>query len=377
MDIQQMTRQEESPKSPQFHDISLEEHNQSHRRQERGLCLQDFKTIKFLGEGSFGRVLLAKKKTTCGHCSSEDVFAIKRVQNKFVSEVEKEVLLRAVGHPFLVQLISYFQEKDSFCYVMEYCEGGTLLSMILRLQRFHEDLVRFYAAEIILAVNFLHKCGIVHRDIKSDNILLDKDGHCRLADFGLAEIGMFKGMATQGVRGNARYRAPEMIRGRMYGPEVDWYSVGIVMADMIVGTFPAECHHHPEQPPLFLTKDAISIINMFQRKDPTVRLGAGGDTRRILMDPFFKSVDWEAVLQKRVKPPVKLVNSEFVIVDLQVHGDTDGSGSELSFKTASEGPVLEGPVLEGPVLEGQVLEGPVLEGPANKPQLVKCATVDL
>jgi serine/threonine protein kinase len=236
-----MTRQEEkSPQTPQFYGISMQENKQGHRREERGLCLQDFKIIQILGEGSFGQVLLAKKKSTCGHSSSEEVFAIKRVPNKFVSAVEKEVLLRAVGHPFLVQLVSYFQMKESFCYVMEFCKRGTLYSMMSRVQRFHEDWARFYATEIILAVKFLHECGIVHRDIKPDNILLDRDGHCRLADFGLAITGMFKGMCTEGVCGHARFRAPEMIPGRLYGPEVDWWSVGCVMNDMIVGDCPAE-----------------------------------------------------------------------------------------------------------------------------------------
>jgi serine/threonine protein kinase len=198
---------------------------QENKVEERGLCLQDFKIIRPLGKGAFGQVLLAKKKSTSGNSPSEEVFAIKRVRNKFVSAVEKEVLFRAVGHPFLVQLVSYFQTNEAFCYVMEYYEGGTLLSMMSRLQRFHEHFARFYAAEIILAVNFLHKCGIVHRDIKPDNILLDRDGHCRLADFGLSKIGIFKGMCTEGVCGTVKYMAPEILRRCPYGPEVDWWSV--------------------------------------------------------------------------------------------------------------------------------------------------------
>jgi len=121
------------------------------------------------------------------------VFALKIVPKELVYEVEKEVLIRAVGHPFLVQLHAYFQTRASVCYVMEYCEGGTLDSLMSRLQRFHEDVIRFYAAEINLAVKFLNKCGTVHRDIKPENILLDRDGHCKLAVFGLSEVGMFKG----------------------------------------------------------------------------------------------------------------------------------------------------------------------------------------
>ena len=252
--------------------------------EEKGLCLEDFKIIEHMG-------VLAKKKSTGGQSSSEEVFALKLVPNKLVSQVEKEVLVRAVGHPFLVQMLAYFQTKESFCYVMEYCEGGTLHSLMSRLQRFHEDLARFYAAEIILAVNVLHECSTIHRDIKPGNILLDRDGHCKLADFGLSQDGMFKWMLTA-MCGTEAYMAPEIRQGRLYGPEVDWWSVGCVMFDMMLGKCRLEDLFHPERYPLYLTKDAVSILNMFLNTDPRRCLGARGDKRSILMHPFFKAVNW-------------------------------------------------------------------------------------
>jgi serine/threonine protein kinase len=220
-----------SPESSRTH----EEETSCRRKLTRDLCLKDFKIIGGLGAGSFGQVVLAKKKSTGGHSSSEEVFALKLVPNKLVSKVEKEFLVRAVGHPFLVQLLTYFQTKESFCDVIQYCKGGTVHSLMSRLKQFHEDLARFYAAEIILAVNFLHKCGIIHRDIKLGNILLDRDGQCKLADFGLSQAGMFKWIQKASVCGTEAYMAPEIHQGCLYGPEVDWWSVGCVMFDTMLG----------------------------------------------------------------------------------------------------------------------------------------------
>jgi len=136
------------------------------------------------------RKVLKDDNTSC--IINQEVFALKLVRNKLMSKVEKEFLLQALGHPFLVQLLAYFQTKESFCDVTEYCKGGTLHSLMSRLKRFHEDLARFYVAEIILAVNFLQKCGIIHRDTKPGNIFLDKDGQLKLPDFGLSQVGTFK-----------------------------------------------------------------------------------------------------------------------------------------------------------------------------------------
>jgi len=158
----------------------------------------------------FSRVL-KDDNTSC--IINQEVFALKLLRNKLISKVEKEFLLQALGHPFLVQLLAYFQTNESFCDVMEYCKGGTLHSLMSRLKRFHEDLARFYVAEIILAVNFLHKCGIIHRDIKPGNIFLDRDGHLKLPDFGLSQVGTFKWMRTASVCGNEAYMAPQIHQG--------------------------------------------------------------------------------------------------------------------------------------------------------------------
>ena len=187
---------------------------------ERGRRRQDFKLTGLLGNGIYGRVPLAKKKSTGGRSSSEEVFALKFVSKECVSKVEKEVLPRAVGHPFLVQLLAYFQTKELLCCVMEYMEGGSLRFHFCRHMRFSEDLSRFYAAEIILAVNFLHKCGTVHSDIKPENILLDRNGHGKPADFGLCEVGMFTGSKTSDMCGTKQYMASEIRRGDPNGHEV-------------------------------------------------------------------------------------------------------------------------------------------------------------
>ena len=403
IDIQEITGEEETSwkwtqESP--HSAQFDETERGRRREETGLRLGDFKTTKRLGEGSFGEVMLAKKKSTGDHSYSGEVFALKFVSIELVSNVETEVLIRALGHPFLVQLVTYFETKDSLCYVMEYLGGGTLHSLLCRLKGFSEDLARFYTAEIVLAVKFLHKCGIVHRDIKPQNILLDIDGHCKLADFGSCKTGMFTSSTTAGMCGTARYMAPEVRHRMFYGPEVDWWSVGCVMHDMMLGVYLYSRHlTRLQRYGTSLTQDAISIITNFLNKDPSRRLGAHGDTRSILLHPFFKTVNWVAVLQKRVTPPVNPVTLEFLTVhpdapgdahdvgtnsstenrhrdaipeqpspqplnakcptiasgergnahesrsnsSFQIAGDADESPSNSSFKTANDGSVLEGP----------------------------------
>jgi len=262
-----------------------------------------------------------------------------------VSAIEKEVLFRAVGHPFLVQLLTYFQTKESLWYVMEYVEGGTLRSFLSRRKRFNEDEARFYLAEIILAVNFLHKCGIVHRDIKPENVLLDRNGHCKLADFGLCKVGMFAWSKTSGVCGTKQYMAPEMRRGDRYGPEVDWWSVGCIAYEMMLGKRRySYVTVHCERFPTYVTRGAECILKKFLRPDPRRRLGARGDTRSILRHHFFKKVDWEALLEKCVTPPLKPPTLNFLKFETDAPGDGDDIRRNPSIENSHHEAILEAPL---------------------------------
>jgi len=196
-----------------------------------------------------------------------------------------------------------------------------------------------------LAVNFLHKYGIVHREIKPDNILLDRDGHCKLADFGLCQGGIFAWSKTSGVFGTQPYRAPEIRRGDMYGLEVDWWSVGCVVYEMMLVKFrDSNVSVHRERFPTYLTQDTISILKKFLHPDPRRRLGVLCDTRSILRHAFFKKVNWEAVLEKRVTPPVKLPTLEFVNVDPDAPGDADELPKNPSIENRHHEATLKAPL---------------------------------
>ncbi|KAJ8250655.1 hypothetical protein COCON_G00225770 [Conger conger] len=274
--------------------------------QAKRMNLEDFIFIKVLGKGSFGKVMLAELKGT------DEVYAVKVLKKDVILQdddvdctlTEKRILALARRHPYLTQLFCCFQTKDRLFFVMEYVNGGDLMFQIQRSRKFDEARSRFYAAEVTSALMFLHQHGVIYRDLKLDNILLDAEGHCKLADFGMCKEGILNGVTTTTFCGTPDYIAPEILQELEYGPSVDWWALGADNEDDLFESI----LHDDVLYPVWLSKEAVGILKAFMTKSPNKRLGcvvAQGGEEAIKAHPFFKEIDWVLLEARRVKPPFK------------------------------------------------------------------------
>ncbi|XP_066500980.1 protein kinase C zeta type isoform X2 [Hoplias malabaricus] len=280
------------------------------------LGLADFDLIRVIGRGSYAKVLLVRLK------KNEQVYAMKVVKKELVHDdedidwvqTEKHVFEQASNNPFLVGLHSCFQTQSRLFLVIEYVNGGDLMFHMQRQRKLPEEHARFYAAEICIALNFLHEKGIIYRDLKLDNVLLDQDGHIKLTDYGMCKEGIRPGDTTSTFCGTPNYIAPEILRGEDYGFSVDWWALGVLMFEMMAGRSPFDIItdnpdmnteeylfqvilEKPIRIPRSLSVKAASVLKGFLNKDPKERLGCQVQTgfTDIKSHTFFRSIDWDQV----------------------------------------------------------------------------------
>ncbi|NXP03044.1 PKN2 kinase, partial [Thinocorus orbignyianus] len=295
----------------------LQEQNSSSKPRKKTVQLEDFHCIAMLGRGHFGKVLLAQYKAT------GKLYAIKALKKKDIirrDEIdslhcEKRIfeVVNSSDHPFLVNMFACFQTPHHACFVMEYTPGGDLM-MRIHEDVFSEHTARFYTACVVLGLQFLHEKKIVYRDLKLDNLLLDAEGFVKIADFGLCKEGIGFGDRTNTFCGTPEFLAPEVLTDISYTRAVDWWGLGVLIYEMLVGESPFPGDDEEEvfdsivndevRYPRFLSSEALSIIRKLLRKCPERRLGAGEkDAEEIKIQAFFKEIDWDALFARTLKPP--------------------------------------------------------------------------
>jgi serine/threonine protein kinase len=283
--------------------------------------LDDFELLRIIGTGSFAKVMLVRKKDTGKLYAMKVLKKEEIVRRNQVGHTRTErTILSRMHHPFMVKLRYSFQSELKLYMVLDYIRGGELFYHLRRAGRFPEDKARFYIAEVILALDYLHRHNVIYRDLKPENILLSLDGHIKLTDFGLSKEGITsvggkgEGQTATTFCGTPEYLAPEIITGIGHGKAVDWWSVGIMLYEMLVGRPPFASQNRnqlylntikgqitwpPSMSPL-----ARDLLSRLLHRRPEERLGSRS-IEDIKNHPFFNGLDWARLEKKKVTPPFK------------------------------------------------------------------------
>ncbi|GAA5918735.1 hypothetical protein JCM1841_006269 [Sporobolomyces salmonicolor] len=280
------------------------------------LTIDAFDLLKVIGKGSFGKVMQVRKKDT------GRIYALKTIRKAHIvsrSEVThtlaERTVLAQVNNPFIVPLKFSFQNAEKLYLVLAFVNGGELFHHLQREGRFNEERSRFYAAELLCALEHLHQFNVIYRDLKPENILIDYVGHIALCDFGLCKLNMTESETTNTFCGTPEYLAPELLLGHGYQKTVDWWTLGVLLYEMLAGLPPFYSENTNEMYQKILTDplrfgdefnaDARSLLTGLLTRDPQQRLGVTG-AESIKTHPFFaKHIDFKKLMQKEIKPPFK------------------------------------------------------------------------
>lgn len=287
----------------------------------RKMAADDFEPLKCLGKGTFGTVILVKQRTT-GTLFAQKQFkkASLTIHKQMIEQTktERSILESVNRHPFVVKLFYAFQDHEKLYLILEYGQGGELFRHLQDKRMFSEEMASFYMAEMVLALEHLHRnLGVVYRDLKPENCLLDAEGHLLLTDFGLSKVAVDENDKCNSMLGTVDYMAPEIILGQKYGKAVDWWSFGALGYDLLTGAPPFQGSNHKiiqdritKQKlamPYFLGPDAKDLLTRLLRKEPNKRLGAHmpKDMIAIKKHRFFRRIDWVKLAKREVEAPIQ------------------------------------------------------------------------
>lgn len=277
--------------------------------------VDEYERIKVIGKGTFAKVFLVRSK------KSNKLYAMKILYKQLIKEYRQQehtitecLILQKINSPFIIKLHCSFQDDERLYFIMDFMQGGELFFHLHREMRFENEKVQFYVAQIIIALNVLHKHKIIYRDLKPENILIDSKGYIKLADFGLSKILIGDNKTASTICGTPQYLAPEILTGRGYNYMVDWFSLGCIMFEMLSGRPPFKIN----------TKDLmnvdvyrmpISFGNNFTENEkdflsgllnilPSQRLGSGG-IEEIMKHKYFEGMDWKGIKEQSLFTPFK------------------------------------------------------------------------
>jgi serine/threonine protein kinase len=287
----------------------------------RKMTSDDFEPLRCLGKGAFGTVHLVKQRVT-GRLFAQKQFrkASLTVHKRLVEQTrtERSILESVNRHPFVVKLFYAFQDHERLYLILEYAQGGELFTHLAMERMFSEEVASFYMAEMVLALEHLHRnVRVVYRDLKPENCLLDSDGHLLLADFGLSKVALDDKDSCNSFLGTVEYMAPEVVQGTVYGFAVDWWSLGAIGFDLLTGSPPFGGNNNTKiqqnilkqklQLPYFLGPDSKDLLTRLLRKEPSKRLGGNmpKDLEAIKKHRFFRKIDWKKLAKRELEPPIR------------------------------------------------------------------------
>jgi len=305
--------------------------------------VNQFELLRVLGQGSFGKVFLVRKiyGKDAGSLYAMKVLkkATLKVRDRVRTKLERNILAD-VNHSFIVRLQYAFQTEGKLYLILDFLRGGDLFTRLSKEVMFTEDDVKFYLAELALALSHLHSVGIIYRDLKPENILLDSDGHIAVTDFGLCKEG-FEEKAFS-FCGTVEYMAPEVVNRRGHDFTADWWSYGVLMYEMLTGRLPFQGEDRKEtmnqilkaklSMPHYLSPEAQALLRALFKRNPSNRLGSGANgINDIKNHPFFATIDWNKLLKKQIVPPFQPT----VVADDAFHFDT-----EYTSRTPKDSPAV-------------------------------------